>query len=189
MRVEFFLEEESMKHFLEGFLPKILPDGFKLNENCFLRPFNGKSDLMSNLPRKFKTFNSNFYEPVKIVVLHDKDSNDCIQLKQSILDIHRTHSDVPILVRIVCIELESWYLGDMDALQEAFPDFNKERYQNKAKYRNPDILNGYDELKKIIPTFQKVAGAKIIGIAASSTSNKSESFNQFVSGLRRFLQS
>lgn len=69
MRVEFLLEEESMKYALEILLPKILPPSYKVGENCFLRPHNGKSDLKNSIPKKVKVF-SHFHEEVKLVICH-----------------------------------------------------------------------------------------------------------------------
>lgn len=68
MRVEFLLEEVSMANILRELLPKILPDGYELDVNCFLRPHRGKSDLQKSVPRKMKVF-SNFYEPARIVII------------------------------------------------------------------------------------------------------------------------
>ena len=62
MIVEFLLEEPSMVNCLEQILPKILPEGFVLNENCFLRPHNGKSDLLKSIPRKVRVFSNQTQE-------------------------------------------------------------------------------------------------------------------------------
>lgn len=54
MRIEFLLEEASMANVLRELLPKILPDGYELEVNCFLRPHRGKTDLQKSIPRKVK---------------------------------------------------------------------------------------------------------------------------------------
>jgi hypothetical protein len=84
------------------------------------------------------------------------------------------------LIRIPCRELEAWYLGDMKAIEQAYPKFNASKFQNKEKFRNPDHCRASSELKKIIPTFQKGTAAKEIPKYMSIERNTSESFNQFV---------
>jgi hypothetical protein len=177
-----------MKVFLEGVLPKILPDDFKYNENYFLRAHEGKSDLQKSIPTKVRAF-AKMGLPVAIVILQDKDSSDCKVLKKKLLDLCDIYSnDLPILIRIVCNELESWYLGDMEALEQAYPRFKAKKYKNRAKYRIPDtIQNTAQELKSIIPDFQKVKGAKLVSEFINIGKNRSESFRQFVLGLNKLL--
>ncbi|MDR1761461.1 MAG: DUF4276 family protein [Bacteroidales bacterium] len=187
-RLEFLLEEPSMESFLKGFLPKILPEGYVYNGNYFLRPHQGKSDLLKSIPRKIKT---NYGEDTIVIILHDQDSNNCVTLKQKIDTICQNNcaSNNQYLIRIVCRELESWYLGDLNAVKQAFPKFNATTYQNKAKFRNPDLLNAANELTRLLPEFQKNKGAKLISQHIDIKNNKSISFQQFVTGLQKILQS
>lgn len=186
MRVEFLLEEVSMKNALEVLLPKILPQGFKLNENCFLRPHNGKSDLEKSIPKKIKAFSS-FGEETKIVVLQDQDSNDCKTLKRRLRELCEENGGRHFLIRIACKELESWYLGDLNAVQQVYPRFKAGRHCNKSKYRNPDLCQASDELKKLIPEFQKGFASREIPKHMTIEMNTSPSFKQFVEGLKKFL--
>ena len=48
MKLVFLLEEESMKHFLDGILPKILPP----DVGFITVPHEGKSDLQKSVPIK-----------------------------------------------------------------------------------------------------------------------------------------
>jgi hypothetical protein len=187
MRIEFLLEESSMKVFLESFLPRVLPSNFILNENYFLRSHSGKSDLQKSIPLKIKAFN-NYHEPVIIIILHDQDSNDCQILKNELLSLCSNSSpNISVLVRIVCRELESWYLGDMASIQQAYPNFASQKFEKKAKFRNPDITNASYELKRILPEFQKVEGARRISPYMNISDNKSNSFHQFASGLEKII--
>lgn len=186
MRIEFLLEEQSMANFLEIILPKILPHGFVLNENCFLRPHRGKSDLQKSIPRKIKVF-SRFHEQAKIVIIHDQDSSDCVSLKTELEQLCHDNGDCPVLIRIACRELESWYLGDMDAIESVYHRFKADKYRNTAKFRNPDVCNPSDELAKIIPEFQQGYASKTIPKYMNISQNNSESFTQFVRGLSKFI--
>ncbi len=71
-RLETFLEEQPAELFLRGLLPRILPAGWEVDVNIFLRPHEGKSDLAKSLPRKVKSFVS-YPQPVRLLVLHDQD--------------------------------------------------------------------------------------------------------------------
>lgn len=185
-RIEIFVEEPSMKAFLITLLPKIIKHPWTLDENYFIRSFEGKSDLQKNIPKKMEVFN-NWHEPVGIIILQDQDSNDCIQLKQKLLGICEEFDNCRKMIRIVCRELESWYLGDMKAIAAAFPDFKYQKYINKTKFRNPDLCNGYDEIRKIVVGFQKVSGAKLIAPHINIEENTSESFQQTIRGFRLFF--
>ena len=189
MIVEFLLEEPSMANFLEKILPKILPQVIVLEEKCFIRPHNGKSDLQKSIPRKIKTFSNVHYEEYRVVIVHDQDSNDCKKLKYSLRDLCAQNGDCAVLIRIACRELEAWYLGDMMAIEKAYPQFKAEKYQNKALFRNPDMCNAADEMSKLIPQklFQKGQASKLIPQYMTIAKNTSPSFNTFVTGLQHFL--
>lgn len=187
MRIEFLLEESSMENVLIEILPKILPEGFVLNENYFLRPHQGKSDLRKSIPNKVKAF-SNSHEEVKIVILHDQDSHDCVELKRQIRELCHQIGNCPTLIRIICKELEAWYLGDMKAIQKVYPRFKADNYKGKVKFRNPDICNASDELKKIISDFQKGFASREISKFMDIDNNISDSFNQFRDGVIRFIE-
>jgi hypothetical protein len=186
-RLEFLLEEKSMEAFLKNLLPKILPSKYKYNENYFLRPHSGKSDLLKSIPQKLKI---SYGVPTTFVILHDQDANDCKTLKSEILNICTANckNNNDFLIRIVCRELESWYLGDMQAIEKAFSNFKALNYKNKAKFRTPDNLNATDEISKLLPNFQKTKGAKLISQHIDIQNNKSESFKQFVKGLNKIIK-
>ncbi len=171
-----------MQYALESLLPRIIPH-LKINKDYYLHPHNGKSDLLQSIKNKINEFACN---DVKVIILHDQDSNDCKVLKYDIQKL--INKPVPTLIRIVCRELESWYLGDMDAIEKAYPRFKARKYKEKSKYRNPDKLNNAsEEISKIVPEFQKIKGAKEIAPYIDIDNNKSPSFKAFVSGLKKFI--
>lgn len=188
-QIEFLLEEPSMQYFLEDLLPFILPEGYALGVNCFLRPHQGKSDLRKSIPRKMQVF-SNFHRPAKVIVIHDQDSSDCVELKGQLKELCSIEDACPFLIRIACRELENWYLGDMDALEGLYPKFNAGKYRNSAKYRIIDHVFGATELERLITGFRKTYAAKNIVLYMNTddlSQNRSESFRQTVLGIRNFL--
>ncbi|NJN77574.1 MAG: hypothetical protein HC803_03985 [Saprospiraceae bacterium] len=54
--VEILVEELSMKNVLDIILHQILPEGYVLGVNCFIRPHQGKSDLQKSIPIKVNAF-------------------------------------------------------------------------------------------------------------------------------------
>lgn len=172
------VEELSMKMVLDNLLPKILPAGV----GFLVVPHDGKSDLVKSLPRKLRGWN----EPgVAFVVMRDNDNGDCLAIKLKLLDICNKCGRPDSLVRIVCQELESWYLGDLKAVGEGFGKPKLAKLQVKSMYREPDRMgNPSQEMKKLVSSYQKVGGARTIAPKLDLDSNKSKSFNVFVSGVK-----
>lgn len=185
--LEILTEEASMDLFLRGLLPRILPEEYVLNENCFIRPHQGKSDLKKSIPTKIRAY-SKYNHPVKVLIIHDQDSNDCVVLKNNLVSlIKNENTTIPFLVRIACRELENWYLGDPDAIGIVYDDVNSNNIKEKAKYRNPDRTSGAFELNSLSKNFSKTEAAREIGKIINFEENKSESFNQFVKGLYKLI--
>ena len=143
----FLLEERSMEEFLKAFLPKIIP------ADIFFRTIthNGKSDLKRSIPIKLRTWK----REASFIILHDKDSNNCISLKNELLQLCSDNGRPDTLVRIISAELESWYLGDLEAVGNAYGIDSIKRQQNTRKFREPDHLgNPKEELKRLVKAYQ-----------------------------------
>ena len=180
MKLVFLLEERSMKVLLDIILPKILPEGVSFQTI----PHEGKSELEKSIPIKLRAWN----EPnVAFVIVHDQDSNNCIELKKKLVSLC-SNSNRKFLVRIPCHELEAWYWGDLEAVSKAYDkDFTS--LKNKKKYRNPDqIENPKQELKKLIPQMGQIEGAQRIAPHMNVANNTSYSFNVFVQGVQRLCK-
>lgn len=182
--VVFLLEEPSAGKMLDAIAPKILPEG--VLHKCI--PFEGKSDLEKNIARKIRLWlkpNSVF------MVMRDQDSNDCVAVKEKLLRLcaesGKPSSDY--LVRIACHELESFYLGDLEAVKNAGYKVKLSKRFKKG-YDNPDSLgNASEELLKITDReYRKVHGSeKIAQHLKLDGSNKSTSFNMLVSGIKKLV--
>jgi len=179
----FFLEELSAKALLEILLPRFISE-----DKFVLRfvPFEGKQDLEKQLVRRirgWRTPNTHF------VVLRDQDSAECKDVKQRLLELCAEAGHPDTLVRVVCRELESWYLGDLKAVGEAFGMNNLAGKQDKRKYRTPDALwNPVKELERITnQRYQKVSGSRAIGPLLDIHNNRSPSFQVFISGVKRLI--
>ena len=182
-RLVFLLEEDSMRILLEGLLPKLFPE---LLFQCV--PHDGKQDLEKSIPRKLKTWR----EPgVRFIVVRDQDSADCHQVKAELAQLCRRAGRRAVLIRVVCRELEAWYIGEPQALKQAFPATRPSalRELGKDRYQNPDtVVRPSDIIAKLIPEFQKRSGARRMA-ASLSRRNTSNSFRVFVEGVERLWTS
>ncbi len=168
---------------LRNLLPKLFPT-FREREHWLIIHHQGKSDLERSYPRKMKEWR----EPgVRFIILRDNDGADCVALKRKLV------SNVPdnapdYLVRIVCQELESWFLGDLDAVAAAYPSAARHQGYKKLSKNDPDKLTNASELmEQLTGTRIKVGRASLIAQHMQPAKNRSISFQVFVSGLDRFL--
>lgn len=186
--IEILTEEPSMESFLRAILPKILPEGYVLDQNCFIRPHEGKSDLKRSIPRKVKSY-PNFPWPVKLIIVHDQDSNDCKQLKNELARLAQGTgaTQTPFLIRIACRELENWYLGDLEAVESVYPRTKASSLIGKKKYADPDHLFGSYELNQLYKEFSKSYASREIPRFMNLDNNTSSSFNHLILGIKKFL--
>lgn len=181
-RIIFLLEEPSMKELLDALIPRLFP-GLEKDVHFQCVPHHGKTDLERSIPRKLKGWK----EPdVRFVVLEDNDNRVCETVKNRLKESADESGRPETLVRIVCQELESWYLGDLQALAEAFGDADLDTAASRKRYALPDVWQKPSvELEQLIPAFQKGSGARRMGAALGQYENLSHSFNVFVSGVTR----
>ena len=181
--IVFCLEEPSAREMLEGVLPKILP------ENCFPRflVFEGKQDLDKRLEKKVRGWNQ---PDSAFIVMRDKDRGDCYQIKRFLASVMQRARRPDALIRIACHELESFYLGDLAAVEQGLSISGLARQQEKGKFRNPDnTANAAEELEKITgQKYQKIAGSRAIApFLALDGTNRSNSFNILISGIQKIV--
>lgn len=168
--VVFFLEEPSAEDFLRGILSGLLPEHISLH---FL-VFEGKQDLEKQLVRRLKGW---LREHSRFFVIRDKDAADCVAVKARLQALCIQAGRPEVVVRIACHELESFFIGDWDAVADAFEDSALRKHGRSAKYRNPDALaNPAYELRRLIPSYQKREGARRIAPCLVPGCNRSRSF-------------
>lgn len=168
-----------MKYLLDELLPRILPEGVDFQTI----PHGGKRELEKSIPRKLRGWN----EPgdIRFVILHDQDNQDCVKLKQSLLQLCSVTTK-PVLVRIACQEMESWYFGDLNAVAIAYQKPKLRDLAKKRTYRTPDCIPmPKEELYKRVPEHQQIEGARRIAPHMDIENNTSSSFHAFVDGVRR----
>ncbi|MDT7804581.1 MAG: hypothetical protein QOI78_8014 [Actinomycetota bacterium] len=200
--VVFFLEEPSAEAALKALVPKIVP-GVEFEFNTY----TGKEELVKNLPARLRGYRACLpFLAVKIVVLVDRDDDDCVQLKQKLDDIAaaaglRTGSGGParnaiVLNRIVVEELEAWFLGDVPAIGRAYPRVPAS-LGAQSKFRDPDAIRGgtWETFERVLQKhgyhpgrLRKLAAAADIAPHMDIENNRSKSFQVFRDGLRRLVK-
>lgn len=181
-RVIFLLEEPSMKELLDGLLPRLVP-GWRTPQHFQCVPHEGKSDLEKSIPRKLKAW----LEPgVRFVVVRDNDNADCAALKQRLVGVCAEAGRPDTLVRLVCQELESWYLADLAALAAAFPGQKIDTPAHRKRFADPDSRpKPSQDVALVAKGFQKRSGARAVAPRLDPSSSRSASFRAFCSGVLR----
>lgn len=176
----FFLEELSAKRLLEGLFPRLLSQA---DWQIRYVVFEGKQDLEKQLERKLRGWQ---LPDTRFVILRDQDDADCQEVKDRLRDLARAAGRSDALIRIACRELESWILGDWQAVARAFDRPSLQKQATQKTYRDPDRLaDPCMELRKHLPEYQKLDGAKRLGPLLDPASNRSVSFRAFCDGVRR----
>ena len=177
----FCLEEPSAKAMLEGIIPRLYPDV----EVRYI-VFEGKQDLHKQLVRRLRYWQGD----ARFVVMRDQDSGNCHTIKEQLKSLCDQAGRPNTLIRIACRELESFYLGDLAAVEQGLSLSGLAKQQANRKFRDPDqLVNAAEELKKITKNkYQKLAGSRSIGpFLRMDASHCSTSFRALISGLQHLL--
>jgi len=189
--VEFLVEEPSMERFLRELLPRLLGA-----VHFEIRTFQCKSDLLKQLPHRLRGYNW-FTEGYRIVVVVDRDGDDCQRLKQE-LEGHAANVGLPtrthpqqghftVVNRIAIEELEAWYFGDWEAVRSAYPRVSQ-TVPGRAGYRNPDAIAGgtWEAFERVLQQsgyfkggLRKIEAAGNIAPHLDPVRNTSHSFQVF----------
>ncbi|MEQ1830118.1 MAG: DUF4276 family protein [Pirellula sp.] len=173
--IVFLTEEKSMQVTLEKLITAYWPQSTH-GISWIVLSFQGKSDLEKNIASKMKSWN---YGTPHFVILRDQDGSDCKAVKTALLRKAKL-SGRPFTVRVVCNELESWFLGELDAVEAAYPKSKASKYKHAAKFRYPDTLgNANQELEKLVQDAGKVGRAEAIARFFDPTKCMSNSFKVF----------
>lgn len=125
MHIKFFLEEPSAEEALRHILPKILSP----HVICIFHVFEGKEDMLEELPNHLKGHQW-IPDDWRIIVLIDEDRKDCHELKAELEQAaHEAgfmtkssagpNEDFQVVNRLAIEKLEAWFFGDVEALHAA----------------------------------------------------------------------
>ena len=155
-------------------------------------PHQGKQDLEKALRATLPTISK--IPGAKILITRDQDNEDCKILKSRLLQIVEDNCVCDFRIRIICRELEAWFLGDLTAISKAYPRFKTKSISGKTALRNVDTIQQPSKyLLKQIPEFSKRSSLPKLEVAESVSKNmtieenKSESFNQTIRAVKELI--
>jgi hypothetical protein len=195
--VEVLVEEPSMEPVMRALLPRLLG-----TTSFEVHPHLCKADLLAKLPARLRGYRRWLPVDWRIVVVLDRDDEDCHVLKRRLEHtaeaadmVTRTASrgrPYQVVNRLVVEELEAWYFGDWHAVRVAYPRASP-GIPAKASYRDPDGIRGgtCEVFERILQKagyfaggLRKVEAARAIAPHMAPDTNTSASFKAFRDALR-----
>lgn len=199
--IELLVEEPSAEAFLQALLPRLLPQG----RSFAIHAFQGKDDLLAKLEQRLRAYATWLPDDWRLFVLVDRDDDDCMALKRRLEAIARTTGLATrsrpragawqLVNRIAVEELEAWYFGEWDAVQEEYPRVAATLPRRKG-FRDPDAVAGgtWEAFERVLQKhgyfqegLQKIAAARAIGARIDPGRNRSASFRAFHAALLEAL--
>ncbi|MBK8097407.1 MAG: DUF4276 family protein [Planctomycetes bacterium] len=193
VHLEVLVEEPSMEAFLRGLLPRLLPE----DRSFQIYPFEGKADLLRKLPARLRGYARWLPVDWRIVVVVDRDDEDCRELKQRLeqcafdADLatrtSQSASGWQIVNRIAIEELEAWYFGDWSAVRSVYTRVAA-TIPSRAAFRAPDAIAGgtWEAFERVLLRYgyfegglRKIEAARTIGLAFDPKRCSSPSFRIF----------
>ena len=202
LEIEIIVEEQSAGEALRHLLPKVI----KSRGRAKIINMGSKSKMLKFLPSRLAAYRQrlNSGEQLRIIVLVDRDNDDCEELKGRLERMAgdaglstKTSPDNKghflVLNRVAVEELESWFIGDPAALRKAFTSLPKIDIA-KSIFRNPDNGGSWEALHRFFKKhgiyksgFQKIDAARRIAPHMEVAVNRSRSFQAFISGIEAML--
>jgi hypothetical protein len=198
MHLEVLVEEPSAEAALAVLLPRIL--GGEVSHSIHV--FQGKQSLLARLPERLRGYHRWLPPDRRIIVLVDRDSENCQELKSRLEDIARdagfATKSIPshdgrfrVVNRLAIEELEAWVLGDIPALNRAYTRVPL-TLDKRRGYRDPDAVPGgtWEALERVLQKAGYYAGrapkvevAQRVSQFMEPDRNTSRSFQVFRDGL------
>ena len=186
--IEVLVEEPSMETALRQLLPA------RTGETSFeVYPHQCKDELLQRLPQRLRGYRNWLPASWRIIVIVDRDDDDCHALKANLESIAatagmgtRSHDAAAyqLVNRLAIEELEAWYFGDWDAVRAAYPRVNR-TIPAQARYRDPDGVRGgtWEAFERVVQNagyfdggLRKVEAARAIAPHMDPARNRSRSF-------------
>ncbi|EFO80275.1 hypothetical protein OSCT_1879 [Oscillochloris trichoides DG-6] len=202
MYIQFYTEELSAEAALRELLPRILGSEIDFD----IHVFQGKTDLLDKLPMRLHALANWMPNDWRIVVVVDRDDDDCLLLKQHLNQIAAdagltlrntsvTSQPFQVINRIAVEELEAWFFGDIPALRAAYPRLS-DSLGERRQYRDPDAITGgtWEALERELQRMgyhkgglQKIVLARDVARYMIPERNRSRSFQTFYSALKEII--
>lgn len=200
IRLEVLVEEPSAEEALKHILQKIVAGRARTS----IHNMRSKGRLLRELPARLRGYRSRIErgEKLRILVIVDRDDDDCEVLKRQLeimaLDAGLSTKSSPnregrfqVVNRIAVVELESWFIGDPQALRQTF---SKLPARFPANFSNPDNGGTWERLHRFLRrhgiykrSYPKIEAAGRIASNLEPNRNRSSSFRHFRLGVEAML--
>ena len=182
-----------MKNFITPRIESLSVNNYRTLQNVEIKDITPLTILLG--PNGYSTWIPTTW---RILVIVDRDDDDCKKLKQKLDDIAKqnfaNHNNTTVVNRIAIEELEAWYFGDWAAVMSAYPKVPKTIPQKK-NYRNPDDISGgtWEAFERILQKtgyfkggLLKIEAAQTITPYMTPQRNNSGSFQKVYQALLKF---
>ncbi len=188
--IEVLVEEPSMEQALHLLLPKILSQDISFS----IYPHQCKHELLQRLPERLRGYATWLPGDWRILVVIDRDDDDCIALKTGLENFTRQagllsrsqarNQPYSIVNRLAIEELEAWFFGDWEAVRKAYPKAPRQ-IPLQAKYRDPDAILGgtWEAFERVLQKvgyfkggLRKIEAARAVAQHMNPGCNRSGSF-------------
>ena len=177
-------EERSFQPVFERIVSDLFPNGIPFK----VHPHQGKQDLLRALKTVVPILSRQ--STARILVAVDQDFDNCLNLKSELQEALQGCT-TPYKIRIVCRDLECWFLGDFEAIGKAYPRFKPSLYSSKARFRDVDAIpHSASAILKIVPELfgrkhlPKIEFSGKVSEFLTVDRNRSVSFGHMVSAIR-----
>ncbi|MDI9408290.1 MAG: DUF4276 family protein [Candidatus Pacebacteria bacterium] len=150
MRIYVHCEEPTIEIIIKNVFKNLLPDTVE-----FEFTVKSKPALINGLENSLEFYGSkwSYDKDFRVIIISDSDGQDCKDIK-SILETKAQKFNLPtstnpdpitdqfaILNLVIVEELESWFIGDIEALVKSYPKMPKSLHKQKG-------FRGFDKIKK-----------------------------------------
>lgn len=166
-----------MKVTLERLLPKL---GIDLSFVTIIA-HEGKTDLERSIPRKLRAWQA---PGARFLVLRDNDRGDCLAVKARLAQlVAAAGKSASTKVRIVCQELEAWFLADVEALIAG--GYLAAGKSPAFLRKDPDAISyPVHEMERLRAGYGKITGANDIAPHLAIDNTRSTSFRNTIQAIR-----
>lgn len=190
---------------MEALLRALLPRLIGERASYQMVVFQGKDDLLKKLPDRLRGFASWLPDTHRIVVLVDRDNDDCTVLKQHLesacaaagLNSRSRGGPVAwsVVTRLAIEELEAWYFGDWEAVRAAYPRCARD-IPSKSAFCDPEAIQGgtWEAFERVMQKagyfkggLRKIEAARTIGKHLNPSTNAAPSFHRLVEAIEEAL--
>ena len=185
---------------MEAALTTLVPRLLGEDQSFLVHPHQGKRDLLHKLPSRLRAYRRWLPQDYGLVVVTDEDRQNCEAIKETreaaaleadLVTRRRNRQAFQVVSWIAVEELEAWFLGDVDALEAAYPG-TRRLVGRHRDFRDPDQVRGgtWEALERVLNRaghhrggLRKIEAARAISAHMEPQRNRSNSFRGFVRAL------